>query len=66
MSCPVCGGPWAAGLSDDQKREMLGLMLEMIYLPEGVTLWLAEAERRGWSLDEQLQRAEQLATGAFV
>jgi hypothetical protein len=45
---------------------MLGLMLEMIYLPEGVTLWLAEAERRGWSLDEQLQRAEQLATGAFV
>ena len=45
--------------------EILHETLRTVYTEEGVRLWIAEAEKRGWSLSEQLERAEVLATGAF-
>jgi len=46
--------------------ESLREMLATLYTPEGVELWLAHAEKQGWSLEYRLQRAEQLITGAYV
>lgn len=41
-------------------------MLSEVYTDEGVSLWLKHAAKQGWTLEEQLQRAEQLITGAFA
>lgn len=51
---------------DRTDEQRLREMLATVYLPEGVELWLAHAEKQGWSMEYQLQRAEQLVTGAFV
>lgn len=53
-------------LADTRKRWRLYRMLRTIYHREGVWIWLRHAKKQGWTLDEQLQRVEQLATGAFV
>lgn len=49
-----------------QGAYLLRSMLLDIYTPEGVEIWLADAEKKGQSLEEQLDRAEQLVTGAFI
>jgi hypothetical protein len=41
-------------------------MLSTVYTPEGVEVWLAHAEKQGWTLAYQLERAQQLVTGAFA
>jgi len=46
--------------------DLLRAMLADVYLPEGVEIWIADATKKGQSLDEQLTRAEQLVTGAFI
>lgn len=45
--------------------ERLHATLHAVYTEEGVRIWLADAEKKGMSLTEQLERAEVLANGAF-
>ena len=40
-------------------------LLAMTYTPEGIDIWLANAAKKGWTLDYQIKRAEFLATGNF-
>lgn len=47
-------------------REELLALLATIYTPEGVTVWLADAARKGLTLDEQYAWALAAAEGTFV
>ena len=53
-------------LSDDEKIAVRQKWLDELYLAEGQRIWIAHAEKQGWSLDYQLQRLEQLVTGAYA
>ena len=53
-------------MTEAEKRRELRDLLATIYTPEGVLIWIRAAEAKGWSLDEQLQRAAQLADGAYA
>ena len=47
-------------------EELLRAMLAEVYTPEGIEIWLADAKKKGRSLDHQLTTAEQLITGTFI
>jgi hypothetical protein len=51
---------------DAAETRELREMLSTVYTPEGVEVWLAHAEKQGWTLAYQLERAQQLVTGAFA
>jgi hypothetical protein len=49
-----------------RKRWRLHRALRTVYDREGTRMWLRHARKQGWTLDEQLERADQLASGAFT
>lgn len=40
--------------------------LHELYTEEGVAVWIADAEKKGLSLDEQITRLAQLVDGAYA
>lgn len=56
-------------MSDPEKSNAelayLIAMLRQIYTEKGVDLWLADAERKGLPIDEQIRRVQGLLDGAF-
>lgn len=67
--CVVCD--WEPGMGtapNDQpawQTAELARLLAMTYTPKGVTVWLAHAEKQGWTIDEQIARARVMAEGEF-
>ncbi len=57
--------PWEARKRVRQQRELRRL-LALTYKPKGVEIWLAHAEKAGWSYAEQLNRARAMAEGTFA
>jgi len=55
-----------AATTDEDKIAQRDYWLATLYHPEGVRVWVAHAETQGWSLDYQLERLEQLVTGAYA
>lgn len=41
-------------------------LLSQTYTPAGVKIWLAHAERQGWTREEQIVKARAMAEGTFV
>lgn len=60
-TAPRKGRPATRDVQRDEIREILA----DVYLPEGIELWLAHAERQQWSYEEALQRALNAAEGNF-
>ena len=54
-----------SSLFDHPRINYLRAILEDTFTPEGVELYIRNAEKKGWSFEETLQRADQLASGAF-
>lgn len=50
--------------SETERAELLSLLGET-YKPEGVDLWIAHAERQGWSYETCLSKALAMAEGNF-
>lgn len=54
------------GELDRTKTELRDTWVRQIYDLTGASIWIAEAEAKGLSVDEQLQRLAQLRDGAFA
>lgn len=48
------------------ERELRDAWVRELYTEEGAAIWIADAEKKGHTLSEQLTRLEQLRTGAFA
>jgi len=47
------------------QRQLRDAWLADLYVNDGPAIWIADAEKKGQSLTEQLRRLEQLVTGAY-
>lgn len=53
-------------LFDHPRIDQLRELLVQTFTPEGVEIWLRFADKQGWSFEEAMTRADQLASGAFT
>lgn len=47
-------------------EQRLRILLAETYTPEGIEVWLADAEKKGLTMEEKLKRALAAAEGTFA
>jgi hypothetical protein len=55
-----------AARRDALERDLRDAWVRELYVEEGARIWIADAEKKGHSVSQQLVRLEQLRTGAFA